>query len=92
MSVTWLLAWRNLWRHGRRTWLTVGAMVFCNLLLVFLISLQLGSYQMMINNSLAMVTGHLQVQHRDFMADQRMRDSVPEVVALADAGARGTGR
>jgi ABC-type lipoprotein release transport system permease subunit len=85
VSVTWLLAWRNLWRHARRTWLTVGAMVFCNLLLVFLISLQLGSYQMMINNSLAMVSGHLQVQHRDFMADQRMRDSVPGVVALADA-------
>lgn len=85
MNVTWLLAWRNLWRHGRRTWLTVGAMVFCNLLLVFLISLQLGSYQMMINNSLAMVSGHLQVQHRDFLADQRMRDSVPAVVALADA-------
>ena len=46
------LAWRNLWRHRRRTWLTVGAMVFCNVLLIFLISLQLGSYQMMINNSL----------------------------------------
>ncbi|PLW68469.1 ABC transporter permease [Pseudohalioglobus lutimaris] len=85
MNVTWLLAWRNLWRHGRRTWLTVGAMVFCNLLLVFMISLQLGSYQMMINNSLAMVSGHLQVQHGDFMADQRMRDTVPAVVALSDS-------
>jgi len=85
VNVTWVLAWRNLWRHGRRTWLTVGAMVFCNLLLVFMISLQLGSYQMMINNSLAMVSGHLQVQHRDFMADQRMRDSVPAVAALADS-------
>ena len=49
MNITWLLAWRNLWRHRRRTWLTVGAMVFCNILLIFLISLQLGSYQMMID-------------------------------------------
>ena len=51
------LAWRNLWRHSRRTWLTVGAMVFCNVLLIFLISLQLGSYQMMIDNSLAAMGG-----------------------------------
>ena len=38
MSVVWRLAWRNLWRHRRRTWLTVGAMVFCNVLLIFLIA------------------------------------------------------
>ena len=75
MSVTWLLAWRNLWRHSRRTWLTVGAMVFCNILLVFLISLQLGSYQMMIDGSLSAYTGHIQIQHRDFLEEQRMRQS-----------------
>ena len=84
MSVTWRLAWRNLWRHGRRTWLTIGAMVFCNVLLIFLISLQLGSYQMMIDNSLAAFTGHIQVQHRGYLEEQRMRQSVPAVRALAD--------
>ena len=83
MSVTWLLAWRNLWRHSRRTWLTVGAMVFCNVLLVFLISLQLGSYQMMIDGTLSAFTGHIQVQHKDYLDEQRMRQSVPAVVALA---------
>ena len=83
MNLTWRLAWRNLWRHSRRTWLTVGAMVFCNVLLIFLISLQLGSYQMMIDNSLAAYTGHLQVQHRGYLEQQRMRQSVPDVNALA---------
>jgi putative ABC transport system permease protein len=83
VSVTWLLAWRNLWRHRRRTWLTVGAMVFCNVLLIFLISLQLGSYQMMINNSLAAYTGHMQVQHKDYREEQRMRLSVPGAAELA---------
>ncbi len=83
MNVTWLLAWRNLWRHRRRTWLTVAAMVFCNVLLIFLISLQLGSYQMMIGNTLAAHTGHMQVQHRDYRQEQRMRLSVPAVVDLA---------
>jgi len=32
MSINFRLAWRNLWRHPRRTWLTVGAMVFSNII------------------------------------------------------------
>ncbi len=83
MNITWRLAWRNLWRHRRRTWLTVGAMVFCNVLLIFLISVQLGSYQMMIDNSLGAFSGHLQVQHEGFDEDQRIRQSVPAVVERA---------
>ena len=51
------MAWRNLWRQGKRTWLTVGAMIFSNSLLVFSISLQFGSYQMMIDNSLQAFSG-----------------------------------
>jgi len=89
VSVTWLLAWRNLWRHSRRTWLTVGAMVFCNILLVFLISLQLGSYQMMIDGTLSAFTGHIQIQQKDYLDEQRMRQSVPAVIELA-AQARAT--
>ena len=51
-NITFRLAWRNLWRRKRRTWLTVGAMVFSNILLVFMISLQIGMYAMMIDNTL----------------------------------------
>ena len=32
MDITLRLAWRNLWRQPRRTWLTVGAMVFSNII------------------------------------------------------------
>ncbi|MEP5567115.1 MAG: FtsX-like permease family protein [Halioglobus sp.] len=83
MSVTLRLAWRNLWRHGRRTWLTVGAMVFCNALLVFLISTQLGSYAMMIDGTLGFLTGHLQVQEARYNDEPRMRYTVPDGIALA---------
>ncbi len=83
MNVTWRLAWRNLWRHSRRTWLTVAAMVFCNVLLVFLIALQLGSYTMMIDNTLSTFSGHIQVQHRGYLDQQKMRQTVPAVTQLA---------
>ncbi len=83
MNVTLRLAWRNLWRHKRRTWLTVGAMIFSNVLLVFMISLQLGSYRMMIDNGLKTFTGHMQVQQEGYLDDPKMRRSVPGILPLA---------
>ena len=83
MGLTPRLAWRNLWRHPRRTWLTLGAMVFSNVLLVFLISLQLGMYRLMIDNTLQAFTGHLQVQAPGYLDDRKMRQSLPQVEALA---------
>jgi putative ABC transport system permease protein len=83
MSITFRLAWRNLWRRKRRTWLTVGAMVFSNILLVFMISLQIGMYGLMINNTLRAQTGHLQVQAPSYKDDHKMRQVVPDVKLLA---------
>ena len=85
MDIVLRLAWRNLWRQPRRTWLTTGAMVFSNILLVFLISLQFGMYGMMIDNTLKMMTGHLQVQAPGYKDEQKMRQVVPNVGAVADA-------
>jgi ABC-type lipoprotein release transport system permease subunit len=83
MDITLRLAWRNLWRQPRRTWLTTGAMVFSNILLVFMISLQVGMYEMMIENTLRATTGHVQVQAEGYKDDQKMRQTVPDVARLA---------
>jgi putative ABC transport system permease protein len=83
MNITLRLAWRNLWRQPRRTWLTTGAMVFSNVLIVFLVSLQFGMYRMMIDNTLQAFTGHMQVQAPGYKDDKKMRQSVPGIVALA---------
>lgn len=91
MSVTLRMAWRNLWRHSRRTWLTVGAMVFCNALLVFAISFQFGSYGMMIDGTLSILTGHIQVQEKNFNQEPRMRYSVAQGEELAARLRRETG-
>lgn len=91
MSVTGRMAWRNLWRHGRRTWLTVAGMAFCNALLVFMISLQLGSYALMIDGTLSVLTGHLQVQDERYLDDARMRYTVADGEALAEQLREDTG-
>ncbi len=85
MNLVLRLAWRNLWRQPRRTWLTTGAMVFSNTLLVFMISLQFGMYGLMIDNTLQAFTGHLQVQAPGYIDDQKMRQTVPGIAPLAES-------
>ena len=83
MNIVLRLAWRNLWRHSRRTWLTIGAMVFSNTLLVFMISIQFSMYGLMIDNTLQVFSGHMQVQAPGYKDDQKMRQIVPDVQPLA---------
>jgi len=73
VNLVFRLAWRNLWRQPRRTWLTVGAIMFSNMLLVIMISLQFGMYGLMIDNTLQAFTGHLQIQAPGYIDDQKMR-------------------
>jgi ABC-type lipoprotein release transport system permease subunit len=83
VNLVFRLAWRNLWRHPRRTWLTVGAIMFSNMLLVFMISLQFGMYGLMIDNTLQAFTGHLQIQAPGYIDDEKMRQTVDDIVPLA---------
>jgi putative ABC transport system permease protein len=83
-SITLRLAWRNLWRHKRRTWITVSAMIFSNLLLVFMISLQFGSYRMMIDNTLKSYTGHMQILREGYNDDPKIRNSFEAILPMAE--------
>ena len=91
MNIILRLAWRNLWRQPRRTWLTVGAMVFSNALLVFMISIQFGTYELMIDNTLKAFTGHIQVQAPGYKDDLKMRQVVPGARSLASTMRRELG-
>jgi putative ABC transport system permease protein len=64
------MVWRNIWRNPRRSILTILAIVFATMLLVFMLSWQFGSYDTMINTAVKVHTGHVQVQaegYRDRM-------------------------
>lgn len=78
------LAWRNIWRHPRRSLLTIAAMVFANVLLVFMLGLQLGQYRMMIDNSLSIFTGQMQVQDVNYLDEPQMYRTVPDADRLAE--------
>lgn len=63
------IAWRNLWRNRRRTWLTASSIAFAIGLIVFFMSLQSGSYEDMIDLGTGLITGHAQIQHPSTLED-----------------------
>ncbi|SDU10031.1 ABC transporter permease [Desulfobacula phenolica] len=72
MSIELKMAWRNIWRNPRRTLLTIAAIAFSSLILVFMLSFQLGCYETMINTSVKVSTGHLQIQAKGYLEDKKI--------------------
>ncbi len=79
------MAWRNVWRNPRRTWLTISAIGFACTILIFMLSFQFGSYGTMINASVQINTGHLQIQAENYFEDRAMRRVVPEPHPVIEA-------
>jgi len=78
------MAWRNIWRNPRRTILTICAITFASVLLVFMLSFQFGSYETMINTSVKISTGHLQVQAAKYHEKKSIRFVIPDPLAVAE--------
>ena len=83
MSIETKMAWRNIWRNPRRTLLTVCAITFASVLLVFMLSFQFGSYETMINTSVKISTGHVQVQAKTYLEKKNIRLVIPEPQSVA---------
>lgn len=83
MSIDLKMAWRNIWRNPRRSLLTISAIAFASLLLVFMLSWQFGSYDTMINSAVRIHTGHVQVQAEGYNDKRDMRLVVPNPAAIS---------
>ena len=70
------IAWRNLWRNKRRTWLTAGGIAFASFLVIFSNAMQVGIYGSMIENATGLLEGHIQITHPSYPDDTKLEQTV----------------
>lgn len=68
------LAWRNVWRSKRRTIITVSSIFFAVLLALFMRSMQKGSYDNMIRNSVELYSGYIQIHRKGYWEDKSINN------------------
>lgn len=69
------LAWRNIWRNKRRTLITMASVVMAVLLASVMSSMQEGSYDQMIDNTVGSFTGHIQIQAQGYHDEPTLDNS-----------------
>lgn len=72
------------WSNTRRSILTMAAIAFACLLLVFMLSWQFGSYDTMINSAVKIHTGHLQIQAKGYQDRRSIRLVVPDPARVGE--------
>ena len=78
------IAWRNLWRVRRRTWLTAGGVAFAVFFVVLIGSTHKGVFDTTVELATEQLTGHLQVQHPSYLDDPRMRYTVGGLASVTE--------
>jgi len=69
------IAWRNIWRNKRRSLITIGSITFAVLLACVMRSMQLGSYERMIENAARFYTGYIQIHKNGYWDDKTVDNS-----------------
>jgi ABC-type lipoprotein release transport system permease subunit len=81
MAILLRLAWRNLWRHPRRTLLTAGAVALGLALVLIFLGIQDGQHRQMIESAVRMGSGHVLVQVPGYHRSRRVDMQVPAETA-----------
>lgn len=66
------LAWRNLWRNKRRTFITMASVAFAVILAVAMRSFQIGTYARIVDNLVGSYTGFVQIHKQGYWDDQNI--------------------
>lgn len=70
------LAWRNIWRNRRRTFITILSIVVAVLLSSVMRAMQEGQYDDMIENTVGTFTGYIQVQQSGYWDEQTLDNTL----------------
>jgi ABC-type lipoprotein release transport system permease subunit len=76
------IAWRNLWRNGRRTVLTLLSIAFGLFLAILLTAMQDRNWADMIDLAARLGGGHVTVQHAEFREAPTLDKTVSDVAAI----------
>jgi ABC-type lipoprotein release transport system permease subunit len=77
LRILTMLAWRNLWRNHRRTLIMLGAVVIGVWAMIFMTALTMGMVNDMIEDSISVLPGHVQVHHPDYLDDPNITNLLP---------------
>ncbi|MCA9566409.1 MAG: ABC transporter permease [Myxococcales bacterium] len=84
MWMLFQLAWRNLWRQGRRSLITATAMSVAVAMCMAMIAFNDGMYGKLFNVMVEQQLGHVQVHHPDYPKAMLPYDTVPEATATLE--------
>jgi len=69
------IAWRNVWRNKRRSFITIAAIFIAVFLAILMRSLQLGMYENMIKNVVGSFSGYVQIHSKGYCEDKNINNS-----------------
>ena len=71
-----MLAWRNLWRHPRRTIIMLTAIALGVWMMLFTAAFMQGMMEQQVNDTIANLTGHVQIHHPKYRDDPAIENSM----------------
>ncbi|MBN2159049.1 MAG: ABC transporter permease [Spirochaetes bacterium] len=86
-SIEAMLAWRNVWKNKRRTILTLLTIMVGCAMIIFFRATQDGSYEKMIDDSIAANTSHIQIHEKGFQENMSIDyafapDEYPSIISF----------
>ena len=77
LRVLLMLAWRNLWRNHRRTFIMLAAISVGVWAMIFMTALTQGMVNDMIEDGISALPGHVQAHHPDYRDDPNINNLIP---------------
>jgi putative ABC transport system permease protein len=71
---TYIMAWRNLWRNRKRTFITMAAITMAVFLSTFMTAMQEGIYTKMIENVVQFYSGYIQIHDTNYWETKSIND------------------